>query len=65
MSERTDRFEEQVATVIGVARQACDAWLATHKPGVQFEVGSYELAMFELHHAIGVLDMDGLEPDDE
>jgi hypothetical protein len=65
VSERTDRYEEHVAYVVGKAREVASLWVAEQIVGEVRTVTMLELALMELHHAIGVLDMDGIEPDDE
>lgn len=65
MSERTDRYEEQIANVVGQARRVCAAWVKTEQPGVVKTVTLLEMELMQLHHDIGVLDADGIEPDDE
>jgi len=65
VDERVERYENQVAHVVGCAREVARLWVSEQHIGEMRTVTLMELALMELHHAIGVLDQDGIEPDDE
>lgn len=65
MDERVERYENQVAHVVGCAREVVQQWAAEQHVGELRTVTMLELALLQLSHAIGVLDDDGIEPEDE
>lgn len=64
-TERIQRYEEHVAYVVGVARKVTREYNQVQVTGPRKSVSTLELTLDELAHAIGVLDLDGIEPDDD